>query len=1151
MSSTPLFFRALGVRRMPGITDGGFDLQDLSPGVNVVWGPNGVGKTTTATALERLLWPASVRTGRPLLDARFTLGGADWRVDLEGATARYQCDGQDAPSISGLPPAADRDRYRLSLHELLTAGDESLAQRILQESAGGYDVGRACSELKFRRDASRATTESGALRQARADRDEIVREEADLRTDEARLQVLTPELADAESEALRRELWERALDRLDAGEEERIARAALESYPPEVAGLRGDEAERLRALREALEDAVGRAGDAQGEIDAARRALGETRLAEEGIPGDVIPRIEAVLKEVDDLRRAVLQCERDLSEASEAARLEGRNLAGAIGEDRLTSIRLPEVEELARFAREAEQHRAGLKAVEAELRWLSTSSEAEDAEGLRRGRDTLAAWLCQPGAEDRARARYRMLALLSGGLALVAGTALGIGVHPAWFVVAALAGVLLCIVLFFRPDGEGRTERQQAYERLGLDLPARWEPAEVEVLLDRLEGRIAEARYQGVRTQFRAAAEARRGEAGVEGARLAAEREALARRVGVAPDMDEAALAYLCQRIARWQDAKSRADQAEAALGTAREQHERALSELARWISPYVVAEVSSAAELTGTLADLRERQQAHAQATIRLDAALASLRTAGEQVEKLKVECATLLARAGLPEDGDSEMERLCRLHGDYAAARERHVRAEQDLRTSERRLEETSGCDDEVRGAARGAVLAALERSRDAAGRLDALRGERADLEARLRAARERCDMETAIARVETAEQGLRECRDRDEALVAGWVLSEYVQRETRDRDRPQVFHRARELFAGITHGRYRLDLSDEEVPEFRAVDTRTGLGCSLDELSRGSRVQLLLAVRIAFIETMEMGVRLPLVLDETLGNSDPHRAEAVMQAVVSLAREGRQIFYFTARADEAERWVAHLAAADAPHCLLDLGEARRLARWSELPERPDFHAAAAPVPEPGGMTHVEYGNALRVPRIDPDSTHPDDVHLWYLVDEPELLHRLLRLGADTWGQLRTLVELAGHSHLGEDATVYTRMEARARGVRHLLEARRVGRGRRVDPEALLRSGAITNAFLDRAERLRQTCEGRADRLFEGIQNLPRFRSDAAAALRDFLEREGYLDTREPLDDGRVRMELLGCLGPDLRDGHCTPGDVDHLLSLVPAMN
>jgi hypothetical protein len=86
-----------------------------------------------------------------------------------------------------------------------------------------------------------------------------------------------------------------------------------------------------------------------------------------------------------------------------------------------------------------------------------------------------------------------------------------------------------------------------------------------------------------------------------------------------------------------------------------------------------------------------------------------------------------------------------------------------------------------------------------------------------------------------------------------------------------------------------------------------------------------------------------------------------------------------------------------------------------------------------------------------------------------------------------------------------------------------------------------------MERVEALRQKCGGRADRLLEEIAALPRFR--ARLEFRAFLEREGYLDPRDPLDDAGVRAALLAALGPDLRAGVCTAPDVERLLALVPA--
>src|SRR5690606_37194719 len=113
---------------------------------------------------------------------------------------------------------------------------------------------------------------------------------------------------------------------------------------------------------------------------------------------------------------------------------------------------------------------------------------------------------------------------------------------------------------------------------------------------------------------------------------------------------------------------------------------------------------------------------------------------------------------------------------------------------------------------------------------------------------------------------------------------------------------------------HGRYELRLDQQDEPEFTAFDEVDRLERRLEELSSGTRVQLLLAVRVAFVEQQEQGVMLPLLLDEVLGNSDDERARAIMAAAVELAREGRQVFYFTAQADEVVRWGALAAERSA---------------------------------------------------------------------------------------------------------------------------------------------------------------------------------------------------------------------------------------------
>ena len=265
--------------------------------------------------------------------------------------------------------------------------------------------------------------------------------------------------------------------------------------------------------------------------------------------------------------------------------------------------------------------------------------------------------------------------------------------------------------------------------------------------------------------------------------------------------------------------------------------------------------------------------------------------------------------------------------------------------------------------------------------------------------------------------------------------------MRERTRDRNRPPVFHRARELFALVTQGRYQLEFEDGQPPRFRATDTTTGLSCGLNELSSATRVQLLIAVRVAFVETMENGPRLPLIFDEALGNSDEQRARAIIEAIIAICREGRQVFYFTAQHDEVGKWQAVLSGhPDLEHVAINLSEVRELADYDRLPLAAAVTAAFPSIPAPNGHSYEEYAATLHVPGLDP-RLGAGSVHLWYLETDATRLHRLLSKGITTWGQFQTLVEYGGVQLLPDEDSLAT-VNARARMFTAAFEAWRVGR-------------------------------------------------------------------------------------------------------------
>src|SRR5690606_14222683 len=75
-----LAFERIEVRKAPGIHPG-FTIDDLSPDINIVFGPNASGKSTTARAIQTLLWPHPSTLRRHELAASFRLGDDVWTVE--------------------------------------------------------------------------------------------------------------------------------------------------------------------------------------------------------------------------------------------------------------------------------------------------------------------------------------------------------------------------------------------------------------------------------------------------------------------------------------------------------------------------------------------------------------------------------------------------------------------------------------------------------------------------------------------------------------------------------------------------------------------------------------------------------------------------------------------------------------------------------------------------------------------------------------------------------------------------------------------------------------------------------------------------------------------------------------------------------------
>ncbi|HEX5579985.1 MAG TPA: hypothetical protein VFX39_00315, partial [Gemmatimonadaceae bacterium] len=523
----------------------------------------------------------------------------------------------------------------------------------------------------------------------------------------------------------------------------------------------------------------------------------------------------------------------------------------------------------------------------------------------------------------------------------------------------------------------------------------------------------------------------------------------------------------------------------------------------------------------------------------------------AASELSRLAGERRSLLERIGIGEEDLSLLAAWTDAREAFLAARQRAAVAAAQLEGARATLERMPGFEASLVDAPEAALETGLAAARADAAGLEPLLDVAIGIRKRAERARSGSDVADALAAVDVATHALRESCARDMDAAAGAALVRFIQDTTRDQQRPRVFHRARDIFRGVTHGRWRLDLEEGDVPAFRAYDVERGVGHALGELSSATRMQLLVAVRLAFVEVQERehgGARLPLLLDETLGTCDDARARAMIETVAALAREGRQLFYLTAQWDEVEKWHAVMSTRDVPVAVHHLHELRAAARLHV--ERPEWAPLPRPaLPSPDGMTHAEYGVALRVPAISRTTSTIGGVHLWHLVDELPLLHRLLSLEVTTWGALESLVENGGAALLGDARDAWPRIRAAARALEAAHAAARIGHGRPVDRQAIIDSGVISDRFLDTVAGLAEGYDGDAAALVAHLASgqVKYFRTDIADRLREWFVEHGHLSDDEPLGREEITIRAMAAVAAELDAGLLVPERLHRLVAAV----
>jgi uncharacterized protein YhaN len=156
-----------------------------------------------------------------------------------------------------------------------------------------------------------------------------------------------------------------------------------------------------------------------------------------------------------------------------------------------------------------------------------------------------------------------------------------------------------------------------------------------------------------------------------------------------------------------------------------------------------------------------------------------------------------------------------------------------------------------------------------------------------------------------LEIKKQNLKECaQEWCKAKIALFML-DAAKSQYEETRQPGVLKAAKKVFSEITEGRYPQiikPIDDDEI----LIENKTGDRKKVTEMSRGTREQLYLSMRLGLIEEYESRSEpLPIVMDDVLVNFDDPRKARVIEMLKQFA-QSRQIIVLTCHKSSLQDFI-----------------------------------------------------------------------------------------------------------------------------------------------------------------------------------------------------------------------------------------------------
>lgn len=1131
-----LKFKSLTIHRAPGFKNGlqAPELNDLARDINIIAGPNAAGKTTIARIIQQLIWPGN--SALTEIDCNYILNNESWSVHIDPAVRIIQKEGIDTVP-EGIPPGELQKVYMLALHELVGQEDKDLAGKILNASSGGYDLDLASTDLKYSDEIKKRSNISDALKAASGDLERIKKIHEDLKNDEQDLYHLENKKKEAEKSASLQNLYEKAIQYHLAKKDVSEAETLLKTFPEVLKDASGDELNRIEELGKDLDRELSEIEKAKDLISNEEEIIKELQLPEKAIEDNLLNELEERISGLTELEIAEKNIETEIKELETRENIARKSINNIRKIDKWKGIKLEDAGKLDHFFRETLTLIQKELSIRTEIERLENEEPelTDNQELFRKGITILGEWLKERNSST-GFSLWSIIALSIAGIF----TALAIYFFGLYGFIGIIFIISILLYAILEKRNQNRITRQrfreEDFKKTGLKEPLNWESNGVTLRLEELITELSALTqaYAENKSKLERLKDLKNRHDNLNSQieEMEKVREKLLEQLNAIPDFPKSAeetisgLYLFLEGIIKWQNAYidlvSKKERKESI-------NDRINSELKKCNDIFNVWKIepvkdSTSAKSVFKVISQSENKRRYALKNISNQEIL--IKKSQERINQLKNRINVIYRQLRVDPENFNEIRRIMEQYPDYKEAlknknsaslnlsiRENEMRSQPLFKEYETELGRSDLFDVQVKAGEYASKAKELEDLSERITKIKTL----------IEQKKKGSELEDALAKNKNAENELEELFVSNLSSLTGFLLTEYLKKETANQSRPKVLKRADEIFGLITKGRYKLKVTDDKGPVFRAFDNKQNLGLNLDELSTGTRIQLLIATRLAFVESIENDIQLPILADELLANSDDIRAEAIIEALTEISSRGRQVFYFTAQPDEVNKWSSYLANRnDISYKIILLGvhesEKNRYGIHEPSIDQINF---TRDIPEPQNRNIHEYRKYLKIRPFDLITDTTSQLSISFLTDNVDLFYHCLLSGLSTWGQLNGFYEAGGKIKNLNDQLI-GEMRNKTALLDYFQELYRQGRHHPVTIDVIAESGAVSERFMPAVKEKLDEVKGNPFELMEILLLIPRFRKESKEQLEEYFIEKGYIDDSPQLNEETLRLRL-----------------------------